>query len=118
MPRCTYGPATSASPLDPTVPTESPSRTDAPFEERIVPRCVSVTAYPSAVSIVTLRPEDGTDPAKETTPAGGVRLRSVERKRLDDRAVRGPRPGRGGAGVDEVCEDERGGGGREDQASH
>jgi len=37
-----------------------------------VPRCVSVTAYPSAVSIVTLRPEDGTDPAKETIPAAGA----------------------------------------------
>jgi hypothetical protein len=38
----------------------------------IEPRCVSVTEYPSGVSMVTLFPEDGTVPAKLTVPAAGA----------------------------------------------
>ncbi len=42
-PRWTYGCATSASPLGPTVPTGVPSETAAPTLTPIEPRCVSVT---------------------------------------------------------------------------
>src|SRR5689334_13972880 len=50
----------------------SPSATVAPFAVVIEPRWVSVTAYPSAVAIVMLRPEPGTVPAKLTDPATGA----------------------------------------------
>lgn len=73
MPRCTYGPSTSGVPLGPTVPTTSPSATVAPRETASAPRWVSVTASPSAVSIVTVRPLEGTEPAKVTVPDAGAR---------------------------------------------
>lgn len=44
IPRCTYGCATSASPLGPIVPTVAPSETPAPRVTPIEPRCTSVTA--------------------------------------------------------------------------
>jgi hypothetical protein len=44
MPRWTYGPETSGSPVGPIVPTPSPSATVAPLETEIDPRWVSVTA--------------------------------------------------------------------------
>ena len=59
-------------PLGPTVPTAPPSPTAAPFATPIEPRCVSVTEYPSAVSIVTDLPLVGTVPAKLTVPAAGA----------------------------------------------
>src|SRR5216683_30006 len=43
-----------------------------PSETEIEPRCVSVTAYPSAVVIVRLLPEVGTVPANVTVPAAGA----------------------------------------------
>jgi hypothetical protein len=54
------------------VPTGAPSETAAFFTTAIEPRWVSVTEYPSAVSIVTLFPEDGTEPANVTVPAAGA----------------------------------------------
>jgi hypothetical protein len=72
MPRWTYGTATSASPLGPIVPAASPSAIVDPFSTRTVPRWVRVTAYPSAVVIVTLRPEPGTVPANVIAPAAGA----------------------------------------------
>jgi hypothetical protein len=62
MPRWTYAPLTSGSPDGPIVPIASPSATVAPFATVVEPRCVSVTAYPSAVVIVSDRPELGTVP--------------------------------------------------------
>jgi hypothetical protein len=44
------------------VPIASPSATVVPFATDVEPRCVSVTAYPSAVVIVSDRPELGTVP--------------------------------------------------------
>jgi hypothetical protein len=38
----------------------------------IAPRCVSVTAQPSAVWIEIVRPFDGSDPANDTRPAAGA----------------------------------------------
>ncbi|HEY7707223.1 MAG TPA: hypothetical protein VH968_08660 [Gaiellaceae bacterium] len=38
----------------------------------IEPRCVSVTAQPSAVRIEIVRPFDGSDPANQTRPAAGA----------------------------------------------
>src|SRR3954465_12165863 len=72
MPRCTYGCATSGSPEGPIVPTGSPSAPVAPAASVREPRCVSVTAYPSAVAIVRLVPEVGTTPANVTVPAAGA----------------------------------------------
>ena len=69
MPRSTDGTA----PVPPAVPTVAPSATVAPWTTPIEASCVSVTDQPSAVSIVTDLPFDGTVPAKETTPAAGAR---------------------------------------------
>jgi hypothetical protein len=71
-PRCTYGWDTSGSLLTPTVPTTAPSTTAAPRAAAMEPRCVNVTAYPSAVAIVTLFPDDGTVPAKVMVPVAGA----------------------------------------------
>src|SRR5579871_996944 len=73
MPRWTYGPSTSGVPLGPAVPTRSPSSTAAFAGTAIEPRCVRVTARPSAVVIVTTEPEPGTVPANVTVPAAGAR---------------------------------------------
>jgi hypothetical protein len=73
MPRWTYGAATSGVPLGPTVPTSSPSATVAPLPIASEPRCVSVTAKPSGVSMVRLSPDEGTAPAKPTVPDAGAR---------------------------------------------
>ena len=72
MPRYTYGTASSATPLGPTVPTRSRSATVAPRRTSYEPRCTSVTAYPSCVWIVTVLPPVGTTPAKETVPLAGA----------------------------------------------
>src|SRR5262249_17405007 len=56
----------------PDAATGSPSRTWAPSETPIDPRCVNVTARPSGVVIVTLLPEAGTGPANGTVPAAGA----------------------------------------------
>jgi hypothetical protein len=73
IPRCTYGPSTSGSPLAPIVPTPSPSATVAPFVTAIEPRWTSVTDQPSAVSIDKVLPPSGTTPANVTIPAAGAR---------------------------------------------
>src|SRR5262249_51106331 len=70
--RWTYGTDCSGVPLGPTVPTTAPSLTAAPLATPIEPRCVSVTEYPSAVSIVRLSPLVGTKPAKLTVPFAGA----------------------------------------------
>ena len=72
MPRWTYGSLTSGSPLGPIVATVSPSATVAPLATDTEPRCVSVTTYPSAVSSVSVLPEDGTLPANVTVPPAGA----------------------------------------------
>src|SRR5436305_15046198 len=72
MPRCTYGVSCSTTPVGPTVPTVTPSATTSPRRTPIVPRWVSVTEYPSAVSIVSDRPLVGTVPANETVPDAGT----------------------------------------------
>jgi hypothetical protein len=54
------------------VPIAVPSETAAPLVAVIEPRCVRVTEYPSSVSIVTLFPEEGTEPAKVTVPEAGA----------------------------------------------
>ncbi len=86
MPRWTYGPSTSASPVGPTVPTGEPSATVAPLPTEIEPRWTNVTAYASPVRIVTVRPLDGTEPANVTVPpaaastgAPGCAARSMPR---------------------------------------
>ena len=72
MPTWTYGPATSGSPLGPTTATGWPSSTAAPAATATEPRCVSVTARPPGVVIVSDRPEPGTVPLKVTVPAAGA----------------------------------------------
>jgi hypothetical protein len=72
MPRWTYGPDTSGVPVGPAAPTTAPSAIAAPSATTIEPRCVSVTASPSGVVIVTLSPELGTVPANVTVPAAGA----------------------------------------------
>src|SRR5918911_718443 len=72
MPSCTYGVGTDGTPLGPIVPTTSPSATASPFATPIEPRCVSVTAYPSGVRIVSDVPFVGTVPANVTVPAAGA----------------------------------------------
>src|SRR5579859_1028403 len=72
MPRWRYGWSSSGVPLGPTVPIASPSATVASFATEYEPRWVSVTARPSAVSIVTDLPLVGTVPAYVTTPAAGA----------------------------------------------
>ena len=74
MPRWTVGTGCSGVPLQPIVPTASPSATEAPFATSIVPRWTSVTAYPSPVRIVTPRPWVGSDPANVTAPEAGARI--------------------------------------------
>src|SRR5439155_13834205 len=64
--------SSSGTPLGPTVPTGSPSRTAAPRRTPNDPRCTSVTEYPSAVWIVTILPPPGTLPANETVPEAGA----------------------------------------------
>ena len=59
-------------PLGPTVPTAAPSTTRALRSTLTEPRWVRLTARPSAVWIVTLRPFVGTVPAKLTTPGAGA----------------------------------------------
>ena len=54
------------------VPTASPSVTCPPRATAIDPRWTRVTEKPSAVSIVTLSPFVGTDPANVTAPARGA----------------------------------------------
>jgi hypothetical protein len=56
IPRWTLGTDCSGVPLVPIVPTVAPSETVSPFATPIVPRWTRVTAYPSAVRIVTPRP--------------------------------------------------------------
>ena len=51
----------------------APSTTAASLPTVIEPRWVSVTEYPSGVSIVTLLPEDGTEPAKLDRSGGRAR---------------------------------------------
>jgi hypothetical protein len=72
MPSWTYGTLAPGSPLEPIVPTPSPSATVAPSFTATEPRCVSVTDHPSEVSIVTDLPLPGTVPAKLTSPAAGA----------------------------------------------
>jgi hypothetical protein len=43
------------------------------LETEIDPRCVSVTAYPSAVTIVSDFPDEGSVPAYVTVPDAGAR---------------------------------------------
>jgi len=76
MPRCTYGSPTSGSLLGPIVPITSPSVTVVEAAATIDPRCVSVTQRPSAVVMVTTRPEPGTLPANVTVPVAGARMGS------------------------------------------
>jgi hypothetical protein len=71
-PRCTYACGCSESPLGPAVPTTAPSATVAPTVTAVEPRCVSVTARPPAVVIVSDRPDDGTLPANVTLPEAGA----------------------------------------------
>jgi hypothetical protein len=54
------------------VPTACPSVTRPPRVTAIDPRWTRVTEKPSAVSIVTLSPFPGTEPANETTPLRGA----------------------------------------------
>jgi hypothetical protein len=65
--------STSTSPDGPIVPTGSASATPSPELTAIVPRCSSVTAYPSGVLIVTVQPFLGSQPANDTCPAAGAR---------------------------------------------
>jgi hypothetical protein len=44
-----------------------------PFRTRSAPTCVSEALYPSAVTIVTVRPCVGTWPANDTSPEAGAR---------------------------------------------
>ena len=53
-------------------PTSPSATVVAPAATAIEPRCVSVTASPSAVAIVTHLPEPGTVPANVTVPAAGA----------------------------------------------
>jgi hypothetical protein len=76
IPRWTYGSSTSVSPLEPTVATRAPSATTSPLRDDRSPRCVSVTACPPPVAIVTVFPWRGTVPANVTTPAAGARTSS------------------------------------------
>ena len=73
MPRWTYGTSTSASPDGPIVPTDSPSATPSPAVTAIAPRWSRVTAKPSDVQTVSVRPFPGTHPAKDTRPPVGAR---------------------------------------------
>jgi hypothetical protein len=73
-PRWTVATECSASPLEPIVATAAPSSTISPFATSTDPRCTSVTAYPSAVRIVRLRPYVGSEPAKLTVPDAGARM--------------------------------------------
>ena len=73
MPRWTCGSLTPGSSLGPSVPTPSPSTTDAPLVTAKEPRWVRVTDQPSAVSIVTHLPFPGTVPTNDTTPVAGAR---------------------------------------------
>jgi hypothetical protein len=72
MPRWTYGTSTSASPDGPIVPTGSPSATPSPSLTAIVPRWSKVTAKPSDVLTVSVRPFPGSQPANDTRPPAGV----------------------------------------------
>lgn len=72
-PRWTCDCEVTASALAPTVPTTAPSSTTLPRSALVEPSCRSVTAYPSAVWIVTARPPLGTKPTNETVPAAGAR---------------------------------------------
>jgi hypothetical protein len=71
-PRWTYGWSCSDSPLSPSVPSCSPSATDAPRATPSEPRWSSVTVNPSPVSIVIERPCSGSVPAKRTSPPAGA----------------------------------------------
>src|SRR5215831_21162918 len=73
MPRCTYGWSISRSEVGPIEPTGAPSAIVDPLATAIDPRWVSVTEYPSAVSIDTTRPLLGTAPAKLTLPPAAAR---------------------------------------------
>ena len=73
-PRWTLATECSGSPLEPIVATDAPSSTASPFATSTVPRWTSVTAYPSAVRIVRLRPYVGSEPAKLTVPDAGARI--------------------------------------------
>ena len=86
-------------------------RDGAAARDEIAPSWSSVTAYPSAVWIVTARPPAGTGPTNETAPAAGARTGSPaaapmsipavlagrvlvrgERERPQHRSVGGPDP--------------------------
>jgi hypothetical protein len=55
------------------VPTTSPSATPSSALTAIVPRWSRVTAKPSDVRIVSVRPFPGSQPANDTRPPAGVR---------------------------------------------
>ena len=75
-PRWTCDCEVTASTLAPTVPTTAPSSITLPRRALVAPSCRSVTAYPSAVWIVTARPPPGTKPTNDTVPAAGARTAS------------------------------------------
>jgi hypothetical protein len=75
-PRWTCGARVTPSSLAPTSPTIAPSATVLPRVTAIEPSWSSVTAYPSAVWIVSARPPPGTAPVNETIPAAGARTAS------------------------------------------
>jgi hypothetical protein len=72
MPRWTYGTSTSGSPDGPIVPTGSPSATPSPALTAIAPRWSRVTAKPSDVLSVSVRPFPGSQPANDTLPSAGA----------------------------------------------
>jgi hypothetical protein len=55
------------------VPTASPSATPSPSLTAIVPRWSRVTAKPSDVLTVSVRPLPGSHPANDTSPSAGAR---------------------------------------------
>jgi hypothetical protein len=73
IPRWRYGTSCSDSPVGPGSAIGSPSATLAPFRTRNAPTWVSDTLWPSPVTIVTVSPCTGTEPAKETNPDAGAR---------------------------------------------
>ena len=75
-PRCTCDSDVTGSALGPTAPTTAPSSTAAPRTTAVAPSWSTVTAYPSAVWIVTTRPPFGTEPTKETVPDAAARTRA------------------------------------------
>jgi hypothetical protein len=71
-PRWTCEAVVAASRLAPTTPTGAPSATASSRATAADASWSSVTAWPSAVWIVTARPPPGTKPTKETVPPTGA----------------------------------------------